>query len=212
MKKFVLSVMVMISFGAYVVWQNITNSNSNILPVAVSTNNDLSKKNNSNINTTTPTTPITSKTPKVPVATSNSFFSNIFSGDDSALGEDDNSFNQNSTSILVTNNTPTNNSIAPAPKKQGLYTDGTYTGDSVFAYNDSLQVKVIILNGKINDIQFVHYPNRGRSANISSFALPALKQEAIQAQSAKINAVSGASYTSPALIQSLASALAQAKA
>ena len=70
----------------------------------------------------------------------------------------------------------------------------------------------IILNGKINDIQFLKYPTKGgTSREISSFSLPKLKQEAITAQSANIDAVSGASYTSPAFIKSLSSALAKAK-
>jgi len=100
----------------------------------------------------------------------------------------------------------------PVTQKNGTYNDGEYIGDSIFAYSDYIQVKVIISRGILTDIQFVQYPKSGRSGRISSFSLPTLKQEAIKAQSANINAVSGASYTSPAFIQSLSSALVQAKA
>ena len=74
-------------------------------------------------------------------------------------------------------------------------------------------MKAVIQNGKITDVQFLQYPNdNGHSARVSSFSMPALKQEAIAAQSANVDVVSGATQTSEAFRQSLADALAQAKA
>ena len=113
--------------------------------------------------------------------------------------------------------TPTPQPVAiPTPvvpkKPTGVYKDGTYTGDSVDAYYGNIQVAAVIQNGKLSDVQILDYPrDRRTSQSINGQALPMLISEAIQAQSANINAISGASETSPAFKQSLASALAQAK-
>jgi len=100
----------------------------------------------------------------------------------------------------------------PAPKPAGQYADGTYTGSQANAYYGTVQVAAVIQNGRLADVQILQYPNdRGTSVRINSHALPILQQEAIAAQSANVDGVSGASDTSPAFVQSLASALAQAK-
>jgi uncharacterized protein with FMN-binding domain len=52
-------------------------------------------------------------------------------------------------------------------------------------------------------------PGGGHSGQVSSYAAPQLRSEALQAQSAQINTVSGATYTSEGYIQSLQSALDQ---
>jgi uncharacterized protein with FMN-binding domain len=108
---------------------------------------------------------------------------------------------------------------APPPKKtvaavavaQGQYRDGTYTGSPADAYYGTVQVQVTVAGGKIADVTFLNYPqDRGTSRSINSYAMPQLTQEAIQAQSANVNGVSGASDTSAAFRQSLSSALQQA--
>ena len=61
-------------------------------------------------------------------------------------------------------------------------------------------------------MQFAQYPNdRDESVQINQAAMPQLKQEAIQAQSSNVDVISGATQTSQAFVQSLASALSQAK-
>ena len=98
----------------------------------------------------------------------------------------------------------------PAPK--GQYRDGSYTGSVADAFYGNVQVEAVISGGKLADVQFLQYPNdRRTSVMISNMAMPSLKSEAIQAQSAQVDAVSGASDTSAAFVQSLSSALAQAK-
>lgn len=93
-----------------------------------------------------------------------------------------------------------------------MYADGSYIGTSFDAYYGIVQVKAVVTNGKITDVQFLQYPNsRSNSRMINNQAMPMLAQEAIQAQSAKVNGVSGATFTSDAFQQSLASALALAK-
>ena len=99
-----------------------------------------------------------------------------------------------------------------APKKSGMYADGSYTGSSADAYWGTVQVKAIVRNGQLADVQFLQYPNgHSTSVYINQQAMPLLTQEAIQAQSANINGVSGATFTSQAFQQSLVSALTQAK-
>jgi uncharacterized protein with FMN-binding domain len=73
-------------------------------------------------------------------------------------------------------------------------------------------VKAIISGGKLTDVQFLSTPSgRDYSIQVNSMARPILAQEAIAAQSAKVSGASGASFTSKAFIESLSSALAQAK-
>ena len=52
--------------------------------------------------------------------------------------------------------------------------------------------------------------DRARSAEISQYVAPVLRSEALAAQGAQIDTVSGATYTSDAYAQSLQAALAQA--
>jgi uncharacterized protein with FMN-binding domain len=92
------------------------------------------------------------------------------------------------------------------------YKDGTYDGSVDSAFYGNVQVAAVIQGGKITDVQFLQYPSDNEhSHEVSNFALPTLKQEVIQSQSANVDAVSGATATSQAFQQSLASALAQAK-
>ena len=100
----------------------------------------------------------------------------------------------------------------PAPKPQGQYADGTYTGNAANAYYGYIQVQAVIKDGRLSDVVFLRYPNgRRTSIYINQQALPLLRQEAIQVQSANVSGVSGASDSSAAFRQSLGNALAQAK-
>ena len=76
-------------------------------------------------------------------------------------------------------------------------------------YGD-VQVEVVISGGRISDVVALQLPSdRRRSEEISSIAGPYLRQEALQAQSANIDIVSGATYTSVSYAQSLQAALDQ---
>lgn len=93
------------------------------------------------------------------------------------------------------------------------WNDGAYTGDSADASWGNVQVQVTIANDRITDVLFLTYPNhRNRSISINDSAMPILTQEAISAQSSRVDIVSGATDTSEAFIQSLDSALQQAAA
>jgi uncharacterized protein with FMN-binding domain len=92
------------------------------------------------------------------------------------------------------------------------YKDGTYKGDSEDAFYGNIQVQVTVSGGKITSVQFLQYPNdNGTSVAVNQQADPMLVQEAIQVQSAQVDIVSGATQSSQAFIQSMQTALAQAK-
>lgn len=77
-------------------------------------------------------------------------------------------------------------------------------------YGD-VQVRVTLNGTQIVDVQPLMMPNdRSRSARISQEAGPILRQEVLRAQSANINLVSGATYTSDGYIRSLQAALTKA--
>ena len=95
----------------------------------------------------------------------------------------------------------------------GLYKDGSYTGIVADAYYGNVQVSTTFSGGKLTAVKFLQHPDmRSTSIEINMQAMPYLQQEAIQAQSSNVQVISGATYTSQAFIQSLASAFAQAKA
>ncbi|MFE5034102.1 FMN-binding protein [Streptomyces sp. NPDC056683] len=94
--------------------------------------------------------------------------------------------------------------------KSGSSSTGTrtVTGDTVQTRWGPVQVKVTIKNGKITDVTAVQYPSDNpRDQEINQYALPQLRTEALAAQSASIDSVSGATYTSQGYQQSLQSAL-----
>ncbi len=75
-----------------------------------------------------------------------------------------------------------------------------------------VQVQLTVAGRKISKVSVVQYPNgNGRDQEINSYALPILVQETVDAQSAQIDMVSGATVTSDGYVQSLQSALDQAK-
>ena len=89
----------------------------------------------------------------------------------------------------------------------------TYDGQVFENQYGPVQVRVVMQGGKITDIQALQMPvDHMRSAEISQYAEPYLRQEALQAQSAQIDIVSGATFTSENYAQSLQSALDQARA
>ena len=93
-----------------------------------------------------------------------------------------------------------------------LYRNGSYSGDLVNAYFGNIQVEAVISDGKLANVEVPTYPNdRSTSIRINNAALPKLVQEAIISQNAQVDIVSGATQTSQAFQQSLASALAKAK-
>ncbi len=74
-----------------------------------------------------------------------------------------------------------------------------------------MQVEIVVSAGKITDVRTLQETNEGgRSQQISNYAVPILRKEVLAAQSAKVNSVSGATYTSQGYLESLQSALDKA--
>ncbi|MFE2317076.1 FMN-binding protein [Streptomyces sp. NPDC059441] len=96
----------------------------------------------------------------------------------------------------------------PSPGSTKSTGTKTVTGDTVQTRWGPVQVRITLKNGKITDVTAVSYPSDNpRDQEINSYALPQLRREALAAQSASIDSVSGASYTSDGYKQSLQSAL-----
>ncbi|MFD7587186.1 FMN-binding protein [Kitasatospora sp. NPDC059811] len=85
------------------------------------------------------------------------------------------------------------------------------TGDAVNTRYGPVQVEVTLAGSRITTVDVVKYPTEDRrDREINSSALPLLNQEAIAAQSAGIDVVSGATFTSDGYVRSLQSALDRA--
>ena len=87
----------------------------------------------------------------------------------------------------------------------------TYTGDAVSTRFGDVQVKITVVDGKVTDAEVTQVPwNDHKDQEINSYAVPILNSEAVKAQSADIDMVSGATFTSQGYIGSLQSAIDQA--
>lgn len=91
------------------------------------------------------------------------------------------------------------------------YTDGVYTGPAADAYYGIIQIQALVQGGQLRALKVLKYPSdRRTSVSINRQALPLLRDEAISAQSANVDIISGATLTSRAFIQSLGGALKKA--
>ncbi|MGY6020536.1 FMN-binding protein [Streptomyces spinosirectus] len=108
---------------------------------------------------------------------------------------------------------PRRTSSAPsAPKTTAAApTTRSVTGATAQTQYGPVQVRITLTGSRITGASAVQYPDEAaRSKDINSTAVPKLNQETLQAQSASIDTVSGASYTSAGYRQSLQSALDRA--
>ena len=101
--------------------------------------------------------------------------------------------------------------LAPAATAPPVSAARTLTGQPVDVGYGTVQVRVTLAGTRIVGVSALSLPTGGRSDEISSYAEPLLQKEALKAQSASIDAVSGASYTSQGYAQSLQSALDAAR-
>lgn len=87
----------------------------------------------------------------------------------------------------------------------------TVTGDAAQTQYGPVQVSVTVSGGKITGATAVKTPDSGpQSDQIAADSVPKLNKAALTAQSAKIDTVSGATYTSEGYRKSLQSALDKA--
>ena len=99
--------------------------------------------------------------------------------------------------------TPVATATSSAPK--------TYAGTAEQNRFGTVQVTLVVTGNKVTDVIVTAPQDNPRSASINAYAVPILRSETLQAQSATIDAVSGATYTSESYIGSLQAALAAAK-
>jgi uncharacterized protein with FMN-binding domain len=98
----------------------------------------------------------------------------------------------------------------PSPTPANRAANGNFTGQVVSTFYGDVQVRVTIAGGRITDVSALRMPSdRARSAEITQIVTPELRTEAIQAQSARIDIISGATFTSEAYAESLDDALRQ---
>jgi len=189
-KKFLLSGFGGFSFVAYTLHKPYTNTDSGVTGVS-----------------TTPTL----ANPLVVIST------NTLAADTTSASQSNSSSSTPPPVVPTDSPQPASTATLPVPTattlaSAGLYKNGTFNGPQVDAFYGMVQVQVVIQNGKISNVQFLTYPtDRRTSARINSVAVPYLQQEAITAQSANVDLVSGATLTSQAFVQSLQNALNQAK-
>jgi len=83
----------------------------------------------------------------------------------------------------------------------------TANGSAVSTRYGDIQVQIVVTGTEIVKATAITYSTQGRDGEINSYAIPALQNETVTAQSANIDNVSGATYTSDGYRQSLQSAL-----
>ena len=101
-------------------------------------------------------------------------------------------------------------STTSSSSSSGSYKDGTYTGETVTERYGTVTVTVTVSGGKITDVQAATTVHEQHSQRYVQAAVPTLRSEVLAAQSAEVNMVSGATFTSEAYLTSLQSALDQA--
>lgn len=191
-QKLFLSLFLVASFGSYAIWHS--RANIVVPPTAL-------PNNKSSINEST-TTNTAKSVPTVPVPTTlDAILKYLGTNEDDVAPLPA----RKSTTPPTSRTTPT-----PNPSTVGIYKDGSYAGPESYAYTGTIQVTAIVSGGKISEIQVIDASQSRTSKQINSYALPTLKTETIQAQSVNVNAVSGATYTTSAYIESLTAALAKA--
>lgn len=99
--------------------------------------------------------------------------------------------------------------LTPTPVQAATKVNGSFTGDPYSMRYGTVQVKITVQNGKITDAVIVQAPS-GSSDSYTQRVVPKLREQTIAAQSANIQGVSGASFTSYGWFQSLASAISKA--
>ncbi|HVU09755.1 MAG TPA: FMN-binding protein [Phototrophicaceae bacterium] len=217
MRKFFVSGFVIISFVAYAVHDRLVNSdpaNVNLAASSSGTQMQLMSGSAQILPTSRPIVPISQQinaiSPTNPPVTDGQSVAAV-----TAVVPTSTIVEPSATPIppTMTPVPPTATPIPPTdtPQSQGQYKDGTYTGPSVDAFYGQVQVQITVQGGKLTNVQFLDYPHDRRTSQmINSQAMPWLTQEAIQAQSAYVNIISGATLTSQAFAQSLYTALNQA--
>jgi hypothetical protein len=96
----------------------------------------------------------------------------------------------------------------PVPSASTAPTTKTVAGDVAQTPYGPVQVELVISAGRITDVQSLQLPDSAaRSRRLAQLAAPTLRSEVLSAQSARIDTVSGATYTSDGYAESVQYAL-----
>ena len=107
----------------------------------------------------------------------------------------------------VAGNSPAVHPQVPA----GTFSSVSYDGDAFGTRYGDVQVQITVQSGTITDVTILQVPwNDRHDQMINSQAVPIYNSEAVQAQSADIDVVSGATVTWEGYTQSLQSAIDKA--
>jgi uncharacterized protein with FMN-binding domain len=90
--------------------------------------------------------------------------------------------------------------------------NGIFRGNAVRNQYGPIQVTIRVANGRITALTATHATSPAMTVQVNERAIPLLRQETLQAQSSRIDGVSGATFTSGSFSTSLQSALTAAKA
>ncbi|GGZ40672.1 FMN-binding protein [Streptomyces bluensis] len=107
---------------------------------------------------------------------------------------------------------PTTTAAPSSSATDGGLKNGTYRGPAARNDYGTVQTTITVSGGRITDVTAGFPTTPARSAQINNGAVPVLRQEALAAQSANIDAVSGATFTSASYKQSLQAAIDAARA
>jgi uncharacterized protein with FMN-binding domain len=99
---------------------------------------------------------------------------------------------------------------ADASNARAAATGGWVTGATHSMKWGAVTVRIRVSGKRITDVAATLPTERARSGQINNRAAPILKREVLQAQSARIHSVSGATMTSNAYVPSLRSAITKA--
>ncbi|MBY8872802.1 FMN-binding protein [Micromonospora sp. PLK6-60] len=103
---------------------------------------------------------------------------------------------------------PSSGGSSSGGSSSGSSSGGTVTGSVAQTRWGPVQVRITVSGGKITDVTAVRVPDGNfRDQQINDYAVPILRQEAIAAQSAQIDTVSGATVTSDGYRESLQAAI-----
>lgn len=120
-------------------------------------------------------------------------------------------FSSSLSSTASSGTTSTSSTKTTAKATSTKATTTKVTGSVASTRWGPVQVELSVASGKITKVSVLQYPTgNGTDEQINGYALPILTQETIDAQSANINMVSGATVTSGGYLESLQSALDQA--
>jgi uncharacterized protein with FMN-binding domain len=119
-----------------------------------------------------------------------------------------------STTPTTTSNTASSaRTASPSTTVAAATAVAAFDGDTIQTRYGPVQVQAQVQNGSLVAVAVVQYPDGdGKSVRINQRALPQLQSEALTAQSAQVDTVSGATYTSDAYVTSLQSAIDEARA